>query len=519
MRVRQIVTGVTSGYVTKGVQFVAALAVVPFLLRSSVLGLEGYGTAFTLLAFSNFIGLLTDGPRKSFTRSISQAIGDHPEAEGCTPGAALHAGMRILVVGCTVAALILVAFESPILALMGLAETPDAILAYGFAVALFWAENALFLVRVPLLARGALQFVNYCSTLEVIGRSAVFFLYFERFPASLASYLFITLLFVVLRNLSFLGYLVVRWPADVMHRTRAPASVVRASLVYSGPISVVSMVGTVVNRLPILLAHSFLGATESGLIALVVNTIRSYVVQILFSVLDPIAVPLASRLNVGTLSAEARRLLSDLEAVYVLAVTLVIGTAIAVMPQLVTLWLGPTYLEIVRPTQFLLLGCSCEIAFSIRFSLLTGQGHLGKAVIPVLLAGALGLCGVVLGAAWFHDWVAMVIGVAVFLIVSQLFGTSMVFERAFHGTITLRFSGWWISLFLISAQLAGGLLSVVSDSLSLSPVLALVSAGITLGFAHVLLIPIPRAIQALHALRRSLNRNLFGAVAPELQPR
>lgn len=517
MKVRQVVSGVASGYLTKAIQFVAALAVVPFLLRSSVLGLAGYGTAFTLVAFSNFIGLLTDGPRKSFTRSISQAIGEHPAAAGCTPGAALRAGTRILFWLCSIAVLILLAFESPLLALMGLAKTPDAVAAYRLAVGLFWAENSFFLFRVPLLARGALPFVNYCTAFEVIGRSATFFLYFERFPASLTSYLLITVLFVVIRNLAFLGYLVARWPSDVMQRASAPPSLVRASLLYSGPISVVSMVTTLVNRLPILLAHSFLGATESGLIALVVNTIRSYVVQILFSVLDPIAVPIASRVNIGTLSAEARRLLSELEAVYVLAIGLVIGTGIAVMPQLVTLWLGPQYLSIVRPTQFLLLGCSCEIAFSIRLSLVVGQGHLAKSVPRVLVAGVVGVSGVVLGAAWLHDWVAMVIGVAVFPMVSELFGTSVVFERAFRGTIARRFSGLRMASFLLAAELAGGLISAITVSLPQSLGLMLLSILITLTLAHVILIPMPTALHTLRTLRRSLDRSVFGAAAVDLR--
>ena len=81
MKLKQLVAGVATGYVTKAVQFVASMALVPFLLRPEVLGVENYGRVFTLIAFMSFGTVLTAGIRLSFVRSISQAVGDDPHAD------------------------------------------------------------------------------------------------------------------------------------------------------------------------------------------------------------------------------------------------------------------------------------------------------------------------------------------------------------------------------------------------------------------------------------------------------
>ncbi|HKE11353.1 MAG TPA: hypothetical protein VKE73_07245, partial [Myxococcota bacterium] len=242
MKLRQIVSGVFSGYLTKAVQFLAAISVVPFLLRSSVLGLDGYGSAFTVISFFGFLTLIVDGPRNSFTRSVSQAVGGHPEAQGCTPGAALYAGTRFLFWLCSAITVAMVASYSLVIPLIGLEANSDVLAAYVLAAAIFWVENVLYLYRVPLLARGAVDVVNYCIGFEIIFRSAVFFLYFGLFQASLASYVAITLAFVLARNLAFPIYVHWRWPSDLARSETAPVSLVAGSIRYAGPISLLSMV-------------------------------------------------------------------------------------------------------------------------------------------------------------------------------------------------------------------------------------------------------------------------------------
>ena len=50
------------------VVLVASLLLVPFFLQDSVLGLDGYGRAFTIVALVGFLPMLTEGLAYSFTR-------------------------------------------------------------------------------------------------------------------------------------------------------------------------------------------------------------------------------------------------------------------------------------------------------------------------------------------------------------------------------------------------------------------------------------------------------------------
>ena len=100
MKLRQLAAGIATGYVAKVVQFIAAVALVPFLLRPEILSLEGYGRAFTLIAFMGAGTLITVGVRLSFERSISKAVGSDPHGSTGQVGSLIGSGTALLLLLC-----------------------------------------------------------------------------------------------------------------------------------------------------------------------------------------------------------------------------------------------------------------------------------------------------------------------------------------------------------------------------------------------------------------------------------
>src|SRR5262249_4031013 len=289
---------------------------VPFFLREDVLGLDGYGRAFTILALVSFLPLLTEGLAFSFTRSISRSL-DQRDGEPRTREL-FGAGLKILGSACAVGVVGMIALSPILLPLAGLDRSRDVVIALVLAGVLYWAENVFQIVRTPLLGRGAIAFVNATTAAEVLFRALAYLWIFETWPATLTTYFAIQLAFVVFRGVSQLFYLGWRWPDDLSGWWRQPWRAGRDAIGHSWPIGIQIRTQGAVHRLPIILANRMLSPEASGLAAIVVNTIRNYALQSLLTVLQPIAVPLAARLDPRRLSSERRQMLWRLESVYVI---------------------------------------------------------------------------------------------------------------------------------------------------------------------------------------------------------
>jgi O-antigen/teichoic acid export membrane protein len=510
VRIGQLLSGIASGYFTRGIQFVATILLVPFLLRDDVLGLDGYGNVFTMLGIIALFRFSVDGLRVSFTRDISMAMG---EREGGSPGATLGTRIKIMFLICT-AIVVAVWLAAPvILPIVGIAPDSYALGGLRFAALIFWAENALHLFRVPLIVRGSISFVNFCGAAEVTLRAVTYFLLFSVSEASLMKYFLIQAAFVLARNLAFVVHLAYFSRDDLRGFFRAPWRPSRKSVGYAVPIATVQVTNELVERLPVILASTFLGAEASGLVALVLNTTRRYVRQILFSVLQPIAVPIAARLDPRRLSPSALGTLWNVEALYTLCTALVICSGIVCMPELITIWLGADYAVIVTVTQVLLAASACEIAFRFRQSILLGQGLLGSAVPAIVGIGLLSIAGIALGILVWNSWQGMIVVVAIFLIASNVIGIGRAFWREFADDAPIQPPRYeMVSFLAVATTLALALSHWRLADGSLGGVLAVVIAGLTtLVAAHLLLLPVSEAFTTLTKLRRSLHRDIFAS--------
>jgi len=514
LKLRQLVTGIAAGYASKGVQLVASLLLVPFFLREEVLGLDGYGRAFTVSALIGLLPLLTGGLSFSLIRSISRAL-DAGEGE-TRPHEALGAGIKILGGACAVALVGTLLVGPWVLPGVGLEPSRDVWGALAISGLLYWLENAFGLVRAPLLARGAITFVNATGAAEVLGRSLCYFVVFSIWPATLTLFFAIQLVFVGLRGLAQLVFLWRQWPDNLRGALRAPVSAGADAVRRSWPITTQIGTMTLVHRLPVILSNALLGPEASGLAALALITVRGYVLQTLFAVVQPIAVPLASRLDPRQLTPHRRALLWKLEAVYIFVSGLLVATGVACMPELIGLWLGEGYAPVVLAAQAVLLSCSVEVAFNGRLSLLIGQGLLGRA-LPGILAGT----GVVVAASAFAvaslgSWQLAVLAVVLYFPLTMGLGVDVAYRSTLLAREEAEHPRSRPLLFLLAAGAVAWALSAPELGRGLLPMLGrvLADAVAVALLGHLLLLSLGETLATLRTLGRSLDRSIVGEAAP-----
>ncbi len=509
MKLQQLIGGIASGYVTKAAQFIAAIALVPFLLREEVLGLDGYGRVFTILAIITAPRLLFDGLRLSFIRRISTSIDSSDDR--ITVGDAIGTAIKVSFFAYTPLILAIAVPSAFWLQLTGIPVTDDSSKALWIAALLAWLENVFVFFSTPLFARGSITFVNFVGAFEAIGRTLTYFVVFSWISASLTSYFLIQVLFIILRQGAVVIFLSIRWPDDLRGFSSAPVRMGGDDLRSSLSVTSYMSANQIVCRVPVVLANRFLGAAEAGLFALVIDTMRRYVIQILFSVLQPIAIPLAARLDPRVLAPARKEILFRLESLYTLGIGLVVATTITCMPALVHWWLGAAYGPIVFPAQIFLCACGFEIVFSFRQSVLIGQGLLGAAT-PLIVGAAVGsVAAAAASALLWNSWFAMVLVVGAYLVVANALAIGRTFDRAMEAQETAVPTAWrqlfFLSLAGISAIFVGQW--VTSTSVTSAVVLGATSAALTTMIAHFSVIALPTAVATLKKLRYSLSRDIL----------
>jgi len=512
LKLRQIAGGVATGYFTKAIQFVTTMLLVPFLLRPDVLGVEEYGRAFTLIAFMGVCSFVTAGIRLSFLRSISQGIGEQIAGRDSDVGSLIGSGTAILTVICGALAFVGTAFEEPILSAVRFPSDPSYGTAWHLAMLWMFAENGLFLFRGPLMTRGAISYVNWVSATEVIARAGVLVWLLPGSDAPIVTYFVVNSVAALLRCAAFIGWSLGFEPSDLrgIHVTRL--SKVREIVAYSGSITVAEGASFAVRRAPVLLASRYLGATEAGFVAIVVNTIQDYVLQVLFTVIQPLAVPIAARFDPRRISQSARAFFYDLEALYCGSVILVISGGIVLAPDLIRLWLGPDFQSIVLPAQVILAGCGIEITYSIRKSLLIGQGLFADAVWRIgglaVATAALTVAAIVVA----RDWVLAVFVIGGYMVASNVVGIGVVWSRHFErGEHETPGSRRFVAFAPSFALAAFGSSFVTEGSWLVDATVAVAVLVSALGCVTWLVIPIGQARSTIARLLRSMDRDLFGA--------
>lgn len=512
MKLKQLAAGIATGYVVKGVQFLAAMVLVPFLLRRDILGVEGYGRAFTLIAFMGAGAVMTAGVRLSFERSISRALGSDPDGTQGQVGSLIGSGTIVLLALCAVIGVPALIWETTLLELVRLPLESHYRVAFRLAVVWMATENSLSLSRSILMARGAISYINYVTMGEVFLRTAMLFLLLPRTEAVFIGYFAVHLAFTALRLAGFIGWSLTHAPADFRGLTRASVRDIKETVLYSRSITLAEGATFLVRRGPLLLASRYLAPTEVGFVALVINTIQNYVLTVLFAVVKPLALPIAARFDPRRLTATARKFFFDLEALYCAGVFLIVAEAIVLLPDLIHLWLGEGYGAIVLPAQVILGGCVVEITYAIRRSLLIGQGLLPEAVPRILALALATICVVWIGVTVFDRWELALFPIAGYLVVSNFFGIGSVWSRHFVRPSEsvpgfLRFASF--SPIFVVALVASRFASEGAVSHDFLAVVAVFACSIL--SIHIFVLPLQKIRPTIIRLTRSMDRDLFDA--------
>ncbi len=514
MRIGQLLSGVASGYASRAVQFAASVLLVPFLLRSDVLGLDGYGRAFTILALVALLRFAVDGMRIAFSRDVSIALGPDQQTQ---PGLVIGNRTKVLALACAGAAGP-VALAGPLLlpAALGIEPTWESFAALCFGLMIFWSENALHLLRVPLVMQGRLSFVNACGAAEALLRALSYLVIFSIWPASLVTFFAIRAGFAFLRSLAYTIALYMRTPGVLRGFLASSWRPPRSSLRYSLPITASRTCTALVQRIPVIAANVSLGAEASGLVALVMNTTRQYVIDTLFSVLRPLAVPIASRLDPRQLSTRSADFLWRLERLYIMSTTVVIAGAMTVTSELFLFWLGSGYESVILPAQLMLAGCCVEIAYRVREAILVGRGLIADTIPLVLGLGAASLVGVFLSATQWETWQGMIAFAAAFFAGAGALGIGVAFSRSFGRAVAVSPPVLGPPVFLF------GSLALAAALSSWRPLPGVAGAGASLvvvgiGVAvvgHFALMKLPTTLSTVNSLRRHTHRDIFSWPIP-----
>lgn len=507
MNLVTLIRGILSGYALRLIQILASLLVVPFLLQDHILGIETYGRCVAITAALSFLNVVTDGLRVSYSRSIAKALSDSETRVADCVGS----GLKVMVLFVALASAALLAGRSHLLSLLGVPVTDEWLAAIAFAIAFVLVENLLYVFESYVLARGRLDFVNQVLAAEVILRNLAYVVLFSHAGGSAVSYMGILSLGSVARCLVFTLYATRRHPNDFDGMWRAPMRGASEVIRYSLSLSAASLHFFIFQRLSIPLVNRFVGAAEAGLLAIALNTIALNASQVLFSVVRPILVPIASRIDLGALSERRRQLIHQVDCLYAASVGLVMAPLVAALPAVVVLWLGEEYDELVFPAQFLVSAAALQVSFNLRRAFLVGQGEAPVLARISLALTAVALVALVFSVGWLASWVAVAITIGTLTALSGAVTSGLVFERRMlrpqdpgQGQTLRRIValgaalgfGWWLS-------------GKVGASVLWAAVGAGVTATVMLVAAHLLVLPLPSSIRLLRRIRGGARASLF----------
>jgi len=508
MRVIDIVRGMLSGYGFKLVQILAVLFVVPFLLQDEIIGLDDYGRIFAILGLLSPLTLLTDGLKTSFSRSISRSLSD----ERWSTGQELGNAFALIASLSAILASIFFAFRIDLLGMIQVPIVRDYTLGFALAVAFVSIDSVFFILMTYLNAKGRADVVNSVMGIEVVGRNLAFVAWFATHGGSVSSYFMIFVFSASLRSLGLLAYALRRWPADFIGFWSVNLLAMGEAVRYSLSLSAESINFYVFQRFTIPLTAAFIGPAEAGMLALGVNTISNNLSQVLLNVIRPLLIPIAARIRFDKLSDVRRRLLLDLDAIYVLVAGLVTVPIIAGMPTLVGVWLGQEYVELIFPAQILVAGTTLNVAFNMRRALMVGHGLAGVIARTSLLCGGIGVFGLVGVFGIWPSWLGVSAVIALVGAISSVVGVGIGFDRSdLVPGARLERRGLRGSAALVVGILVAFGASIFAP-LNFTPICLAppAAAALTLIAAvHILTIRLPQIFKALSILKAGANRQIF----------
>ena len=363
--VKKLIVGVASGYLLKLVQVVCNLALIPFLISDGIFGLAGYGGLSVVLATIGLMAAGYDGWRLSTARRLGIAE---------KTGEAAYLPLLII----TISSVLLLCmgahlYGSQIIKLIGI-SSPSIHLALYMTI-YFLFEQINFLSEQCFHAKGKTWIVNLLILLEVVCRTITIFWLFNIINPSIELYLKVFIIYMIAK---YMVYLVLFFLNKNNGSTPFVLTRIREELdtfLYSLPLSLKGLSVFAVFRLTVIVVNKYLAPELAAIYSILMVTLRGYVLQLFFSVVRPMIVPVTAGIEISKLSKSSRLQLQSLLKGY----EFVVCTTCLVMACLVPVWLSHWLDKDMSHYHLLFIAgiafFGLEVSSSVKNLLLVSQGY------------------------------------------------------------------------------------------------------------------------------------------------
>jgi len=421
--VKNLLKGAVSGYTVRLAQVIISLLMVPFLLQDKMLGLKGYGEVFTLIAILVLISLILDGIKLSQSRFIAKSL-DTQEYTSQILGGSIK---LVLFITTSIASLISL-YPEKLADLAGLSQRQDIIFSLYAICLIFIIENTFYSFESMLHALGRTFFINIIAGIEVIGRNLAIVTYFIFVDVNILVWFIAQLSFIIMR-VSIYFFIISNIRSNLL--SGIFTANIRSSfkiLKYSLPASGRALSEALIYRSAVIASSNFLGPEAAGIVTLVVGTIRNYMVQSLFSIFRPMMIPLMSRISLESLNKEQQNKFKSFSELYTAIIFFTGFLSIAIMPELIQIWLGDNFYYLSPAIQIIILSCILELSASIKNSLLISDGEIKPFVTLDVPLALFCFLGILTGAVYF-SWHIIILSVAAYGIISGGIITDHVYRK------------------------------------------------------------------------------------------
>jgi O-antigen/teichoic acid export membrane protein len=366
--IARLINAAAGGYLSLGIQTLASLIILPYLLSGRGIGLSGYGRVMAAMALAGILGLATDGIRLAIAKYIGEV---QPRYR--------YTGFRHLLSHALLLATIIAIAALSLLHAIGAASIIDGIgtWIWIYLICRFFAEQMSWVAQSYLQAERKVATIAITKSLETVLRSLAIVVVFESMGASVQRYVFLMVLFVFLRALCFVAAAIKTGHQTHATDDRKSLPSIKALLNTAGNIQVRSVVYYIVYQGSVVVAQKAGSAELSGLVSLLLQTIRSYLTLAFVEVFRSSWLPLIS----GIIHENNRKEIKQLTEVIARWQGFIVSALflIALFHNIwVAAWLGPTIAEYSFFFGVALIVYGAEIAGAMSNQLIMAAGKAGQ---------------------------------------------------------------------------------------------------------------------------------------------
>jgi O-antigen/teichoic acid export membrane protein len=265
--IARLINAAAGGYLSLGIQTLASLLMLPYLLSSHGIGLSGYGRVMAAMALAGMLGLATDGIRLAIAKYIGEVEARYR-----------YRGFRHLLHHALRLATIIALAALSLIHVIGAASIIGGIgtWIWIYLICRFVAEQLSWVAQSYLQAERKVATIAITKSLETVLRSLVIVVVFENVGASVPRYVFLMVLFVMLRALCLVAAAIKTGHPTPASNDHESLPSIKALLSTAVNIQVRSIAYYIVYQGSVVVAQKAGSAELSGLVSLLLQTIRSY---------------------------------------------------------------------------------------------------------------------------------------------------------------------------------------------------------------------------------------------------